>query len=224
MPDSLLISKISEIKGLQDSTLNKLNHINEVVNNLKNESLFLKLLPLIGVIIGGLITWWIQKSLKNKELKLATFRELNNASNKIITSLINLQFHLKELAYLEVDSKYQYYLSQTTTGDESKRALEEHYNDYKYISDYKNKVSTCVGDAFSNFSTYFQLKKLAMPISTSNSLLEFTNHILTLQREKEFSLTPEVTSKNLYDKIELLTNEYTRNINKILNLATALKS
>ncbi len=222
MRDSLLIQKISEVRILQDSTFNQLEHIDKIVSGLKNETLFLKLLPLIGVIIGGFITWWIQKSIKDKELNLITFREIKDATTKIITSLTSLQFHLKELAYLEVDSKYQFQLSQTTTGDEQKRALEEHYNDYKYIADVKNKISSCVAEVSSNFSSYYKLKKIDTPSDTSSKLTTFINHILTLEREQEFPLTPEVTSEVLKNKIDTLTSEYTKNIKGIIDLANAL--
>lgn len=83
MADSLLLQKIVELKILQDSTANQIAHINNVVAGLKSEGWFYKSLPLIGVLVGGLITWLIQKSLKDKELRLTNFRELKDTSNRI---------------------------------------------------------------------------------------------------------------------------------------------
>jgi hypothetical protein len=223
MKDSIIILKLEQLKQIQDSNFVHLNKVEQLVLGIKNESLFLKLLPLIGVIIGGLITWWIQKSLKDKELKLTLLRELKETSNKILTAVTSLQFHLKELAYLEVDSKYQYYLSQTEeTADGKKRAMDEHYNDYKYISDVKTKISSCVADINSNFVAYHKLTNKPMEQSLTNELLAFTEHILALKRELEFNIAKEVTTESLNLKIENLSKDYTKDIKKIMNYAQKL--
>ena len=153
MADSLLLQKIAELKMLQDSTANQIAHINNAVINLKSEGWFYKSLPLIGVVVGGLITWLIQKSLKDKELRLTNFRELKDTSNRILTSLIGLQFQLKELTYLEVDTNFQYYIYSTSEDIERKRAYEEIYNNYKYKADVKSKIGPYVAEVNSSFPT-----------------------------------------------------------------------
>ena len=187
MSDSLLLQKLSEVKLLQDTLSSQVSHIDSIVSSIKGESWFYKLLPLIGVLLGGFITWWTQKQLKERELRLTIFKELKDTSNKILSSLTNLQFQLKELAYLEVDSKHQFHIYCTSEEEsERERAYEEHYNDYKYIADVKNKISLFVADITSNFAAYYKLSNTAIPNSVQNLLSTFTTHILNLPREKPF--------------------------------------
>ena len=223
MPDTLLLQKISELKGLQDSAIIHLNKIDHIVSGLKSESIFYKLLPLIGVLLGGLITWWIQKDLKEKEFQLTIFREIKEISNKILNSLTNLQFQLKELAYLEVDSKYQFYIYNTSPNEKEKqRAYEEHYSDYKYITDVKNKVSMFVAEVNSNFSAHYKLSKIPFPDSLQTRLSEFTKHIFYLKREKEFASDEEVTTEMLQNKINNLCTDYVQHIDGLLDIVKDL--
>lgn len=223
MNDSLIIQKLAELQTAQDTSIVHLAKIEQLINGIKSESIFLKLLPLIGVIIGGLITWFIQRSLKNKELNLQLLRDTKDTTNKILFALTSIHFHLRELAYLEVDSKYQYYGSQTEKiEDVRKRAYDEHYNDYKYISDVKAKISTCVAEINSNFTTYYKLKNLAVEQTLLDELDVFTNHILNLPREEEFDLTKEVTNDMLKLKISNLTSIYLQNIDNLIKRAKLL--
>jgi hypothetical protein len=223
MNDSLIVQKLIVLKQFQDSTNVHLSNIEQVLNSNKSESILLKLLPFLGVLVGGLITWFVQRSVKNFEFKLLVEKEIRDVSCRVLTSLTIMQFHLKELAFLEVDSKYQYYLSHSADSEEGKkRALEEHYNDYTYISNVKEKLSSCVADVNSTVSSYYKLSKKNMPDDVSNLLLKFTKHILSLQRAEEFDFNTEVTSDDLKRLIDELSAEYTLHIDDMLDKVKAL--
>ena len=152
--DTLLVKKLAEIRSLQDFVVRHTNEINDAISKFENENLFLKFLPFLGVIVGGALTYYGQKVLKEKEYKIATSRAISDSINQVFINITLLGFLLKELAYLEVDSKYQYYLSCTETGENQKKALDEHYNDYKYISDIKSKISNSLGSIISGCTSY----------------------------------------------------------------------
>jgi len=147
--DSLFLKKLAEIGYLQDTLIKHSQQLQTSIDKINSESLFIKYLPFIGVIIGGLITYFGQYFLKNKDLKMALVKETRDTVSKMFIGLTSLNFSLRELAYLEVDSKYQYQLSCKETGDNQKRALEEHYNDYKYIAECRGKIA--FGQIFRNY-------------------------------------------------------------------------
>jgi hypothetical protein len=223
MEDSLLLQKILELKILQDSTSIRINHLSELITGIKSESWFYKSLPLIGVLVGGLITWFIQNSLKKKELSLANFRELKDTSKGILTSLIGLQFQLKELAYLEVDTNLEDYIYKTCGELEKKRAYEELYNNYKYKAEIKSKVSSCVAEINSGFIAYYKLLKQAVPESMNTMLNNFTEHILKLPKDPPWDNKINDTTEYFSLREQGLATEYTKNIKELVDLTKSLK-
>jgi hypothetical protein len=222
MSDSILINKIEKFIQLSDSTSIDVNIIEEGVNSLKDESIWLKSLPLIGVVIGGLITYLAQKHIKDKELALIKIREKKESINKCMLALFNLRFYLKELAYLEFDSKYQYYLSLTETEESAKKALDEHYNDYKYITEYKNKIANCIAEINSNLFSHYKTVGKEMPDETKNMLNNFSNHNLNLRRYEELELDIEINTEFMRTQINSLANEYSLYIDDMINLVKAM--
>ena len=220
--DSLLIQKIAELHSLQDTLIKHSSQLQTSVDSIKSESLLIKSLPFIGVIIGGLITYFGQYYLKNKDLSIALVKETRDTISKMFTGLTSLNFSLRELAYLEVDSKYQYQISCTETGNNQKRALEEHYNDYKYIADCRSKIAFSISDINSGFLNYYKCKNEKIPATTISKLNEFTSHILNLQRHPEYPEDLEITTQILNDDILNLRNEYTKNSAEIQIIVTSL--
>ena len=221
--DSLILNKFIEIHNLQDTLISHSNLLQKSIDSIKNENFFIKFLPFIGVIIGGLIAYFGQYILKNKDSKIALIKERREMISKMFTGLTSLNFSLRELAYLEVDSKYQYQLSCTESDENKKRALEEHYNDYKFIAEYKNKIAGSISDVNTGFLTYYKCKNEPMPSSTIFKLNEFTSHILHLQRHPEYPENIEITTEILDTDIRNLRTEYTKNIADIQVIVTTLE-
>jgi hypothetical protein len=193
--DTLLIKKLVEIRSLQDSLVLHSKEINYAISKLESENLLLKFLPFLGVIVGGALTYYGQKVLKEKEYKIATSRAISDSINQVFINVTQLNFLLKELAYLEVDSKFQHYLACTETGENSKKALDEHYTDYKYISETKSKISNSLGSIISGFSSYYKLQNMALPPNTTTILNTFSNHLLNLPRQTDYPIpTPNELS------------------------------
>ena len=220
--DSLLLNKITEIHYLQDTLLKHSHELQTSIDNIKSENLFIKFLPFIGVIIGGLITYLGQYYLKNKDLKIALVKESRDTISKMFIGLTSLNFSLRELAYLEVDSKYQFQLSCKEAGEDQKRALEEHYNDYKYIAECRAKIASSISEINSGFLTYYKCKNENIPASTLSKLNEFTSHILNLQRQTEYAEDSEITTPILNKDISDLRTEYTKNIADLQIIITGL--
>jgi hypothetical protein len=222
MADSLLIRKILELRNLQDSNANHMYEIQKSIDSIAHESWFFKMLPLLGVIVGGAITWLAQNSLKKSELKNNNQKELKVNSNKILTSLISLQFQLKELAYLEVDTNYQLYLYYTSENTEKLRAYEEMYNNYKFKADVKNKISLYVSDIYSGFTTYYRLSNIEIPNDLSTLLEEFTNHIMNLPPDPEWQEGQEFSSETFTERQTILVAEYFNHISRLLGFSKLL--
>jgi hypothetical protein len=230
--DSLLLKKLTEIYSFQDTLMLHTQKLQESVTELKTESLLLKTLPFIGVIVGGIITYVGQSVLKNREIKLSTSNGITDAINKIFSNLSILTFSLKELAYLETDSKYQYYLSCTESGEKQKKALDEHYNDYKYIAEIKTKIAFAISEIDSSFTSYYRLKKIKIPDNTVTILNTFSNHLLNLKRHPGYDIPTDEEIrkglKNVTDEVTIsditkLFFEYNKLTMSIKELATELK-
>ena len=170
------------------------------------------------MIIGGLLTYLGQSFLKNREIKITNENNKREAVNKIFTNLTGLNFCLRELAYLEVDSKFQFQISCKETGDNKKRALEEHYNDYKYIAENRSKISIALSEIQTGFMSYYKISKLSIPESHSLILLELNNHILNLKRHTEYPESLDLTTEMVEIDILTLKKEYTKNITSIENI------
>jgi hypothetical protein len=219
--DSLIVKKLIDIISTQDSLMLHTKKLEEVVNASK-PSLLLQLLPFIGVIVGGVIAYTGQNILKNKELKLTRLTTINSAVNKIFSNLTCLTFYLKELAYLEVDSKYQFYLSLTEQGKFKDRALEEHYDDYKYAAELKSKTAIAVSEIDSSFASYYRLKNQSVPANTATILNTFGNHLINLKKHYGFDEETVVETEQVHRDVENLFSEYNKLILPIRQLATAL--
>jgi len=221
--DSLLLKKLVEIHSLQDTLIFHTNNLQSEFNSFKSETIWLKLLPFFGVIIGGLIAYFGQYFLKNREIKVSIDGEKREVVGKIFNCLTRLDFYLRELAYLEVDSKYQYYLSCTETGNNQKKALEEHYNDYKYLAKYRIKIAAALSAIQNGFLTYYKLNKTIIPIAHSIKLTELKNTILNLKRPREYNESlNEIKAETLENDIVNLKNDYTKNLEDILTIANKL--
>lgn len=133
-----------------------------------------------------------------------------------------MQFQLKELAYLEVDTNFQYYIYSTSEDIERKRAYEEIYNNYKYKADVKSKIGPYVAEVNSSFIAYYKLSNKNLPDTLNTSLDDFTNHILNLPGDPELEDGIEFTTSIFDDKLTALTAEYTTNISELLAAARAL--
>lgn len=221
--DSTLITKeLLNIKQYQDSISIKLSSINHNLVKLKEVDLIDKYLPVIYLLVGGVLTYLFQVQLKKIEKRI-------NDEQKIKTSIFNLKyylqlvkFHLKEIAYLEVDSKYQYYLYQKTKGEAQKRALEEHYGDYKYISENRYKLNTSVSNINAELSGIYKLLKKPMPHDCYQRLLQFTNHMLTLKKQKDYNIKETVDEVKFFASESTLLADYNQHINELMIIVDKL--
>lgn len=97
--DSLYSKKLSDIYSLLDSLLVQTNDLQVAVDAIKSESLFLKFLPFIGVIVGGLITYFGQYLLKTREVKLVISKSINDTINKMYVNINLITFYLKDIVF-----------------------------------------------------------------------------------------------------------------------------
>lgn len=80
--DSLMVQRFTEIIAKQDSLLKHTTKLETAVHAAGKSSLWLQLLPFIGVIAGGIIAYAGQSLIKNKELRLTKLTAINSAINK----------------------------------------------------------------------------------------------------------------------------------------------
>lgn len=227
--DSTLVHHLSEAITNQDTLLNITKQLKTDIQSLKQENIFLKILPFLGVILGAVITYFGQHILKKKDLKFATNKYISESISNLFTQIGTVSFNLKELAYLEVDSKYQYYLSCIEEGEGKKRALEEHYNDYKYIADVKTKIINAISEIDASINCYYKLKDEMIPPNTITTLNIFSNHILTIKRfdgfeiptQEEYNNNEKIVSTEMIENsihtLFLNYDQFTINIRQIIS-------
>lgn len=222
MDSTLIIKELIGIKQYQDSINIKLSSINNAIVKLKEVDLLDKYLPVVYLLIGGILTYLFQVQLKKIDKR-------TNDEEKIKASIFNLKyclqlvkFHLREIAYLEVDSKFQYYLFQKLNGDAQKKALEEHYGDYRYISENRDKLNTAVSNINAELSAIFKLLKMPMPHDCYQRLLQFTNHILTLKKQEDFDINETVDDARFKASESALLAEYSQHIDELMIIVDKL--
>jgi len=220
-----ILYKTLTILLMNDTLIIKsLNEIHNLITNNQNESFYLKLLPSLGVITGVLLTMLGQYLIKNHELKLSLIKEARDAKHKILLNLICLQSYLGELAYLEIDSKYQYFLSETESLVESrKKALDEHYNDYKYISECKSKITNCIAEINASIFCYHECKKIKISDEDYDTLKTSIESIFNLRRPDHYDTIYKVNQDDLDNDIQILKSNYLQSLNDIEEFANDLK-
>ena len=221
--DSLLIKKLFAIQSVQDTLLNHTVKLQQVIETIKSESIWLKLLPFFGVILGAVMAYCGQFFLKRQDINVINRKEKREAVNKIFKNLTLLEFYLRELAYLEVDSKYQYQIYCKEDGDGKKRALEEHYNDYKYIADNRAKIAAALSELQTSFATYYQIEKELVSDDCTKLLDQLSTHIIGLKRHSDYDEKLDLTTEMLEQDISTLKDEYSRNIKSVTDFAKTLE-
>ena len=220
--DSLLVSKLNQIRAVQDSLLITTHNLQVATHDATSLRLWQMFLPFIGVIVGGAITYWGQSHLKGRDTADLREKERREARNTVIAYLNRLYYYLGELAYLEIDSKLQYQLSISLTGEYRKRALEEHYNDYEYISSNRTKVTEAMAAVQTGFMTCYELRNTAIPDDVSGKLKDLNEHLLNLRTPDDYDRKRDLTTEELKRDVANLRSEYTRNLPEVLKLAMEL--
>ena len=226
--DSLFIKKLDHLTTIQDTILVHTNKIEALINNATGENWIIKGLPFLGVVVGGIITYYAQNVLKKKDIQIAKNNQRSESICDLIAKVSMLPYFFKELAYLEVDSKYQYYIYLSYTEESKKKALKEHYNDYNYIAENKTKIIELVGAINANINKIFRLKNNAVPDNITIVLATFNNHILNLKRHDGFDAdfynpeTNELTTEIINEEIDKLFLEYNQQTIYIKNIASSI--
>jgi hypothetical protein len=212
--DSLILQKLTLIHNTEDSVLHHLENLQEVVEKIKPESTFFKLLPFIGVIVGGVLTYVGQYLLKNREVETTNNKSVSETINKLYLSITQIKFFLRQLAHAEVNSRFQVYNHYTNTEEIAKKiALEEHYLGSKLKKEINEKMAFCVSDLIAAFRQYYRLKKVSTPKETLEKLDNFSDHLITLRHHGGFDLP---TQQDDVEEHNLKTSDIARkDINKL---------
>ncbi len=224
--NELIFRRIDSLYALHQTFSGKFDTLQTSVNDLKPENIWWKVLPpLLGVILGAVISYFGQRYLKKLDISQAIQKERREAISKITAGIFTLNFSLKEWAYLEVDSKYQWNIYENAADpDPKKKALDEHYNDYSYIAQHKKNIAVALSDITGSFHNYYRCLNQAVPAATDTALQELSSHILSLERQTEFSSGKAVDILVVQNATKLMQAEYTKNIQGIRTLANTLSS
>jgi hypothetical protein len=224
MDSTVLANHLISIKEIQYTIKTDLDKIDGSVKKLLDAEFIDKLLPVISLIAGAVLTYLVQLWLKNRDNKVKNDEKIDTVIYNLKYHLQMVKFYIKEIAYLEVDSKYQYYLYQKLKGELKQRALEEHYGNYKYLSENRSKLSDAVAKINAEFSSYYKISKVQMPLECSQLILQFMTHMRTLRRYHEFDKSKEVDEAKFSLAEKTLTAEYSKHINELISFVDQLPS
>lgn len=205
--DSIVVQKLFYIGVTQDSILNSLHEIRSLVINFKSESFWIKVLPFIGVIVGGIITYFGQNFLKRKDIFLLQKKEVRDNVNNLLTNIVYLKFLLKEMAYMEVANNYQYYLSNKKIGN-----MDGYTHNYKYITESRAKIWQTVSEIYASCNLYYKHKKIPIPPENIFKLNNFVSHFFTLKSPKQYDIDTIVTQEMTRSDSENFYNDFAQNI------------
>ena len=201
MSDSSVIKKLVEIENSIDSLQNYV----QTVSLQTQQNLFIQAQPFIGVLIGGLLAYLSQYLIKKAEVRQNKESAIRNAIAKIEMNISLIRIHLSEIAYLQIDSRYQYYLSETYKEQYRKeRALAEHYEDYKFIANHKITIAQCIGVIQESITTFFKLKRKNIPDEIKYDLEDFIEFV-----ENEIVLREpfDIGDNKVEEKLDILIND-----------------
>jgi hypothetical protein len=219
--DSLLLNRLDAFQIVQDSISKHTIDIQGKVDSLSSDHIS-KYMPIIVVIIGALATLWVSYLQKNREYRLVKGKELQATLNKLYADQILLKFYLQELAYLEVDSKFQLICSEIELGESQKIALTEHYNDYKYISENKIKIASTLADINSGFQFYTKNRRTAMNTTGHEQLITMTEKLLNLPNLEPYTDMENANNSQKNDIVKL-KEKYVNEMSPLKGLISKLE-
>ena len=193
-----------------DSSLSLINEkIATLTQKLEKDNKNDKYMQLVGVALGALLTLLTQFTVNYFQNKGVKRKEKSQLKGRIVSNTNLLKFHLSELSYLAIDSVYQYYLwKKNTDPEEKKKALDEHYNDYKYISDYRNKVGDSISAINADFLCYYDLGNEELPQNNWVILQSTTNQLANLHKPEFYKDNVTITDGTVKTDAQNLRVQY----------------
>jgi hypothetical protein len=213
-----------QVLNKQDTLFLESKKVNALIEKLENENTNGKYLQLAAVFLGTLLTLIGQSFFKYFDNNTIMRKEKAALKGRLISNSNLLKFYLSELAYLEIDSIYQFYLCQGNVGTlEKQKALDEHYNDYKYISDYRNKIADSISGINADYICYYDSAKSILPKSDWSIIQIVTLQLANLEKPGSYGDEMSITDSMVKGDVARLCSKYVTIIQPIEPIIQNLK-
>jgi hypothetical protein len=162
-------------------------------------------LPLIGVIVGAVFALAGQAIFKYVDDKKSNKLLLIQCRNRVAYNICLLDHLLQRIAYLKVDSELQYFYSKFDDRDEErKKALQEHYDDYKYLSEAETRLCSCMAEIISHVYQYYDVRSHEMPFELSKLIRRAQENFIDLPNAEEFADREQTSTTEIDQRINML--------------------